>query len=265
MNRVRLAAVTGAVVALAACSPGEAVTNDEPLSVAAASDLRPAFDEVADQFENRTGQRVAVTYGSSGQLAQQLIEGAPMEVYAAADASYAERVLDAGRGDPASQTTYAFGRLAMWSTAQAWGEWERLEDLAADPSVDTVAIANPEHAPYGRAARQALRAAGVWDDLEPRVVFGEHVADAQRMAASGNADAAIVALSLARANRAEEEGRWTSLPPKLHQPLQQDLVVVTDEAERAELAEDFVQFVTSEEGQETMARYGFAPPDGDRS
>jgi molybdate transport system substrate-binding protein len=244
-----------AVLALTACGSALGQSGDEELLVAAAADLRPAFDRLAASFEAETGQAVTVVYGSSGQLAQQLIEGAPADLYASANVRYVEEVLAAGRGDASTTATYAFGRIALWAPAEAWGGWTDLAALAGDPAVDTIAIANPSHAPYGAAAREAREAAGVGGAGADRLVLGEHIADTHRLAASGNADAAITALSLALA---ADDGEWLLLPEELHDPLEQALVIVADDRERAELAARFVAHVNS--GREVMRRYGFLLP-----
>lgn len=266
MTRSRLALLvvvvglvaTGALMALdgVASDTGSAsVTAKEPLLVAAASDLRPAFDELGEEFEARTGERVVFSFGSSGQLAQQVIEGAPMDLYAAANADFVDRVLDAGRGRPQTRSTYAFGRLAIWSPASEEDGWETLEELAADPEAPTVAIANPEHAPYGAAARKAFQSAGAWQDVEPQVVFGQSVTDTHRLAATGNADVAVVSLSLALADG--DTGRWSLVPDELYGPLRQDLVVTAEHPERAALARRFAEYVTGGPGRQTMRRHGF--------
>lgn len=266
MIRCRFHGRTGAALAalalvVTACGPdAQAVTADEPLLVAGASDLMPAFTVLGEQFEEATSEQVVFNFGSSGQLAQQLIEGAPMDLYASANVSFVEQVLDAGVGDPDTQATYAFGRIAIWSPDDAWGGWESLDDLADDEAVRTIAIANPDHAPYGLAARQALETAGLWDTLQPRLVYGENISDTQRLAATGNADVAIVALSLALAADEAGDGRWVLLEENLHQPLQQELVVTAEDPDRAALAAEFIDFVNSEEGREVMRRFGFLLP-----
>ena len=250
-----------AVVALLGSACGTTAGADgDPLLVAGAADLMPAFTELRDSFEEATGERVTFTFGSSGQLAQQIREGAPMDVYASANVAFVEAVLDAGIGDPDTQATYAFGRITMWSRDGGWGGWADLEDLVADGSVTTIAIANPEHAPYGSAAKEAFESAGLWDEVEPRLVFGENIADTQRLAATGNADVAIVALSLAIAADDADGGEWVLIDDALHEPLQQDLVVITDDPDRAASAARFVAHVTSPEGREVMRRYGLLLP-----
>jgi molybdate transport system substrate-binding protein len=244
-------------VLLSACRSGP---GDDPLLVAGAADLMPAFTLIGEAFEAATSDRVTFNFGSSGQLAQQVIEGAPMDIYASANVSFVERVLAAGVGDADTQQTYAIGRIAIWSTAARWGDWNNLDDLAADTDAGIVAIANPEHAPYGLAAKQALESVGVWEAIQPRLVFGENIADTQRLAASGNADVAIVALSLALASDQVGDGRWVLVDDALHEPLQQDLLVVTDDPDRAARAARFVAFVMSEEGRDVMRRFGFLLP-----
>lgn len=256
----------GALLALlaAACGGGSgALTAGDPLLVAGASDLVPAFTVLGETFEDATGAPVTFNFSSSGLLAQQLVEGAPMDAFASADSSFVERVLDAGVGDPATRATYAVGRITIWSTEQAWGGWDDLRALVADEDVSTIAIANPEHAPYGRAARQALEAAGVWEAVEPRLVYGENVSDAQRLVASGNADAGVVALSLALAAGERGEGSWVLVEQELHAPLRQEIVVTAPDPGRAALARRFVEHVNSEQGRAVMRRFGFLLPGED--
>ena len=246
---------------LTACGSNvQAVTPGDPLLIAGAADLRPAFTVLGERFEQATGEQVVFSFGSSGQLAQQLIEGAPMDVYASANVAFVEQVLAAGVGDPDTQTTYAFGRITIWSSDAAWRGWDSLEDLAADEGIANIAIANPQHAPYGLAARQALESAGLWDLVAPRLVYGENIADTQRLAATGNAEAAIIALSLALAADEAGDGTWVLLDEQLHEPLQQDLIVVAEDPDRAALAAQFLAYVDAEEGRQVMRRFGFLLP-----
>jgi molybdate transport system substrate-binding protein len=259
-GRGALAAAAAGIVALAAAlaaagcgfGGGDASAAEEELLVAAASDLRYAFEELGGLFEEETGTRVTFSFGSSGQLARQLIEGAPFDVFASANVSFVDEVVDAGRGDPATKATYALGRIVVWARDREL----RLEELGGE-SVGRVAIANPEHAPYGLAARQALESAGLWEPVEPKLVYGENVSDTHRLASSGNVDAAISALSLALAPG--DDGRWTLVPVHLHEPLEQALVVSAPDA-RAATARAFVDVVGSPAGREVMRSYGFLLP-----
>lgn len=226
-------------------------SQEGPLLVAAASDLQPAFGELGQVYEEQTGRSVTFTFGSSGQLSQQIVNGAPFEVFAAADEAYVEDVLDAGRGDPGTRRPYALGRLALWTS----GAQASLADLA-QPRFRRVAVANPEHAPYGEAAVAALRSSGLYDRVQPKLVYGENVSDTLRLATSGNADAAIVALSLASV---QDSGRFTEIPADLHPPLRQALVVT---GSRTDAARRFADLVTGPRGREVLRRYGFAAPGG---
>jgi molybdate transport system substrate-binding protein len=233
----------------------------DALLVAAASDLRPAFEELGARYEAETGRPVTFDFGSSGQLAQRLVEGAPFDLFASADVGFVDRVVDAGIGDAATQRTYARGRIVIWSPEDAWRDWAALGDLASDDAIRNVAIANPEHAPYGRAAEEALDAAGVLPELRDRLVFGENISDTQRLVESGNADVGIVALSLAIAADERGVGRWVAIDEDLHGPLQQDLVVTASDPDRAEAARRFVDLVGDDAGREVMRRFGFLLPD----
>lgn len=236
----------------------EALTGDRALLVAAAADLRPAFEEIAELFATETGHEVIFDFGSSGQLAQRIIEGAPVDVYASASSSFVDQVLASGVGDRETKATYAFGRITIWSMAETWGGWTDLAELVADPDVVFLAIANPEHAPYGLAARQALVSAGLWETVEPRLVLGENISDTQRLADTGDADAAIVALSLAIA--AGDRGEWVLIDEAFHEALEQVLIVVTDDPLRDEAATAFAAFVNEPAGRDVMTRFGFVLP-----
>jgi molybdate transport system substrate-binding protein len=223
------------------------------ITVAAASDLRLAFEELGRAFRDRTGHTVTFSFGSSGQLRTQILNGAPFDLFASANVDYVDDVVDAGRGDPGTRADYAFGRLAL--VAPPGREPPReVADLAA-ATFRRVVIANPEHAPYGVAAEQALEAAGVRERLTDRLVLAENVSDTLRTVQSGNAEAGIVALSLVITS-----GEPFSLVPEdLHAPLRQALVV-TGSGRRAEAARDFARFVNSDAGRAVMVRYGFALP-----
>lgn len=235
--------------------------DDDALLVAGASDLRPAFELLGERFTERTGTEVVFDFGSSGQVAQRIIEGQQVDLYASANAAFVDEVLDAGVGDRATRTTYAFGRLVVWSPQDRWAGWPDLAAAVTDREVTNLAIANPEHAPYGTAAQQALVRSGVDDEVAGRLVLGENITDTQRLIETGNADVGVIALSLARAADERDVGSWVLLDEQLHDPLQQDLVVTAADAERAERAADFAAFIDGPEGREVMRRFGFVRPD----
>lgn len=249
-RRLAILLLSGAALTIAGCGGDDQQTSQRPLLVAAASDLRPAFTELGRQYEQQTGQRVTFTFGASGQLAKQLANGAPYALFASASIDYVDEVLGAGIGDRASRAIYAYGSLVVWSPDRA----TTLSELAG-PNVRTVAIADPEHAPYGKAAVQALRSAGLYAAVKPKLVYGDNVAATQQLAASGNADAAIIARSLAQSS----DGHLTPIDEALHRPIAQGLLVTGRGAAGAQ-ARRFVALLESRAGQDVLRRDGFLLP-----
>jgi molybdate transport system substrate-binding protein len=223
------------------------------ITVAAASDLRPAFEELGALFEADTGIAVTFSFGSSGQLREQIVNGAPFDVYASANVEFVDEVIEAGRGVAETKADYALGRIVLWTPPGVVLPAEIGE--LTDARFRRIAIANPEHAPYGLAAKQALETAGIYTDVESRLVYGENISDTFRIAQSGNAEIGIVALSLAIANG----GDYTLLPSELHEPLEQALVV-TSTGPAGDAATAFAEFLGSPQGREVMIRYGFVLP-----
>jgi molybdate transport system substrate-binding protein len=226
------------------------------LVVAGASDLRPAFEEIGKLFTAESGTKVTFSFGSSGQLAQQIENGAPFDVFASADANYVDQIIKAGEGEAATKATYAFGRLALWIPARTQKRVFNVVDLA-DPSFQRIAIANPEHAPYGAAAQQTLQTAKIFELIRDRIVFGENVSDTYRIATSGNADAALVSLSLVIAN--SNGGKYLVVPSDMHKALEQT-IVVTATKPRSTSAKAFLNKVTSPAGRAIMRKFGFLLP-----
>jgi molybdate transport system substrate-binding protein len=245
---VRKPLIVIAAVLAVACGRG---TPGRTVRVAAAADLGRAFDELAAMFQARTGIEVRVTTGSSGLLARQIEQGAPYFLFAAASRDYVDQVVAAGRCDAATIVPYARGRLIVW-TPPGTAAPTTLAGLA-DPRFARIAIANPEHAPYGRAARSALEHAGIWGQVEGRIVLGENVQAAMQFARTGNADAAIVALSLAPAG---DGGGTLRVDPALHEVLEQSLVIC-GQGEEAAAARQLAALITSPPGRELLTRYGF--------
>jgi molybdate transport system substrate-binding protein len=251
--------VAGLLLLVSGCGgPQNGEDEGGALLVSAASDLRFAFDEIAEAFREETGHQVVFNYGSTGNLAQQIRRGAPADVFAAANESFLDELVDDGLVLADTRALYARGFLVLWSRADMPAEVEAVEDLV-DPGVRRVAIANPGHAPYGIAARQALQAAGVWDALGDRLILGEDVNQTFQYASTGNVDVAIVALSLALAPQ-HRGGRWAPVPAELHDPIDQAMGVVSS-SRRPEVARAFVAFVNGPTGRPIMERYGFQLPD----
>jgi molybdate transport system substrate-binding protein len=247
--------ILAAALATSGCSRRTPVATVEPLKVAAAADLVFAFDEVGKDYEKLTGQKVVFSFGSTGLLEKQIAEGAPFDLFAAADMSFADDAVKAGVCLADSKALYATGRLAMFSASGASFVPETIADLT-DNRVVRIAIANPQHAPYGRAAEQALRRSKTWDAVERKLVYGENVQQALQFAQSGNADVALVAVSLAVVT----PGRWSLVPSDLHDPLNQGLVVCTGGKAGADAGRRFAAYIGSPSGRAVMRRHGFALP-----
>jgi molybdate transport system substrate-binding protein len=244
----------------AACGPTGvgASTALQRLTVAAASDLRFALDELLQPLRAAQRGRIDVVYGSSGKLATQIRHGAPFDVFLSADIDYARALHEAGLTTAAPPIVYAVGRLAAWSTDDALGRLP-LELLVRDPRVRRFAIANPEHAPYGRRAMEALRHLGLEQTVQPKLIFGESVSQAAAFIETGAAQAGLVALSLLRGRGLAARGSFSPIPQDWHSRLEQALVVVRHAAASA-LAASFVSLLQSSAARELLLRYGFESP-----
>jgi molybdate transport system substrate-binding protein len=236
--------------------------SSPPLSprVAAAADLQFALTDVADRFAGETGERVELVFGSSGTLARQIQDGAPFAVFLSADEAFVEQLTRAGRTRDAG-VLYATGRIVLFAPPESpLVPSEGLDGLArliARGQVPRFAIANPEHAPYGRAAEQALRKRELWDALQPALVLGENVSQAAQFATSGSAVGGIIAYSLVLAPAMRERGQHVLIPADDHAPLRQRMVLL----ERAgPVAERFYRYLQAPAARATLARYGFVVP-----
>jgi molybdate transport system substrate-binding protein len=246
-------------------APVEGARDPAVLSIAAASDLRYALDEVVQGFRGSISDgspesAVSVSYGSSGSFFAQLVNGAPFDVFLSADISYARQLIDQGVAIPDSLFTYAEGHLVLWVPA---GSTIPVADgfvSLTDPSVARVAIANPVVAPYGRAAEAALKSAEVYGAVEPKLVLGENVSQALQFVESGSADIGIVPLSLALAPPVAAKGRYWRVPAHAHPPIEQGGVTMR-RAVRRDVADAFRAFLLSREARVILARYGFTAPE----
>jgi molybdate transport system substrate-binding protein len=224
------------------------------ITVYAAADLDMAFREIKPLFEKATGARVILVMGSTGNLAKQIEHGAPADVFFAANESFIDDLLKAGAVIPQTRALYAQGRLVLATPAASSVPVRELADLLR-PEVRRVAIANPAHAPYGRAAQEALESVGVWDRVKPKLVYGENIRHTLQFIETGAVEAGIVALSVADVPAV----RYVPIDPKLHKPLNQVAAVVKRSA-RPELGLAFIQFLNGPEGRPIMKRYGFLLP-----
>ncbi len=238
----------------------------QQVTVAAAADLNYALKDLAARFEQQTGNKVALSFGASGNLYAQLQNGAPYDLFFSADADYPRKLGEAGLIDKLSLQTYAIGHLVMWlpqSMTAFAGDGaptrERISGVLLRPEVKRIAIANPEHAPYGRAAMAALDRLGIKDQVKSKLVMGENVGQAAQFAQSGNAQAALISLSLAMSPPMKSAGDYWELPADTYPEITQ--VAGTVAASRhKQAAQAFLEFVRSGAGAAILKQYGFAVP-----
>ena len=229
--------------------------------VAAASDLQFALSEVAEAFEAERGQQVRVSFGSSGNFARQIRQNAPFELFFSADEAFVDALVRDGFMRDAGML-YAIGRLALivpnGSPLEADGSLDDLAKALADGRVTRFAIANPEHAPYGMRAEEALRHKGLWDQIRSKLVFGENVSQAAQFATSANAQGGIIAYSLAVSPKVSMLGRHALIAEGWHQPLRQRMALT---AKAGTVAEAFYDFARSRGARAIFRKHGFALPD----
>jgi len=253
-----LAALLLTLVWATACKDRPATTTTSPsdeITVAAASDLTPAFEEIGRAFESTYKTKVVFVFGSTGMLTRQIENGAPIDLFAAASMSYIDELDQKGLVIPDSKAIYARGRITLWTPSDSTLRLEGIKDLTR-PEVTRIAIANPDHAPYGLAARQALESAGIWESVKPKLVYGDNIRQTLQYAQTGNVEVAIVALSLSK----ESHGRWSLIPEELHKPLDQGLGIMKS-TKNEQSARAFATFLTGPQGRAVMEKYGFTFPD----
>jgi molybdate transport system substrate-binding protein len=229
------------------------------VTVAAASDLTYAMKEITASFEKETGCTVRVSTGSSGNFLTQIENGAPFDVFFSADIAYPKKLEADGLAAPGSTYLYAIGKIVLWTRKDS--KLDLSKGLAAllDPSVKKISIANPAHAPYGRAAEEALRKAGVYDAVKDRLVLGENISQAAEFVESGNADAGILALSLAASPAMKDDGRYETIPEDLYTPIEQG-AVVTRAAPNPRGARMFLDYAKIPAMAALLERFGFTLP-----
>lgn len=247
--------------AKAAGQPGKMGTAPaREIRVAAASDLQFALNDLAAEFEERTGNKVIPTYGSSGNFFSQIQNGAPFDLFFSADMDYARKLEASGHAEPATLAIYAIGRIVVWVPANSPVDMaERGWDALLDPAVQKISIANPQHAPYGRAAVAALKSAGIFEKVQNKLVYGENISQAAQFVESGSAQAGILALSLARSPVLRGKGKSWLVPMGAHPPIEQAAIVLQSSRNKP-AARMFLEFVKGQAGRAVLAKYGFTLP-----
>ena len=229
------------------------------VKVAAAADLKFAMAELASQFEKQSGAKLDITYGSSGNFLTQIENGAPIDLFFSADSEYPKKLEAAGLAEPGTLREYAVGHLVIWTPNDsginaAKDGWKSL----LDQRVKKIAIANPEHAPYGRAAVAALKKAGIYQQVKDKLVYGENISQTAEFVQSGNAQAGIVALSLAVSPAMKNGNRW-EIPANNYPPIKQ-AVVLLEASSNKDAARGFLEFVSGPQGRQILERFGFTVP-----
>jgi molybdate transport system substrate-binding protein len=246
--------LTASLILLVSCAGGQEIT------VAAAADMTAVLPELAARYTKQTGQVVKLSFGSSGNLTNQIRNGAPFDVFFSADEEYPKQLVAEGLAVRDSLYRYAVGRLVLWVPKEFPLDLQKLGMTALlDPSVKKIAIANPQHAPYGRAAEAALKNFGIYDQVAAKLVLGENVAQAAQFVESGNAQAGLIALSHALAPAMKDKGRYWTVPLDSYPTLNQAAVVPSQSKSQA-AAHKFLEFVRSPEATSLLEAYGFSLP-----
>jgi molybdate transport system substrate-binding protein len=249
-----LALVSGVSIPLAEAA-------DREINVAAAADLSAALKEVAANYEKRTGIVVKLSFGASGALTQQIQNGAPFDVFFSADMEYPRQLIAGGQAESATLYRYAVGRLVLWVPRNSPLDVEHKGmDVLLDLSVKKISIANPQHAPYGRAAVAALKHYGLYEKVTGRLVLGENVSQAAQFVESGNAQAGFVAVAHAIAPAMQGKGKYWIVPAEAYPPLDQGVVLISHSPHQQDAAA-FLEYMKTAEVAAVLRRYGFSLPD----
>jgi len=234
---------------------------ERAINVAAAADLSAALEEVAANYKKHSGVEVKLSFGASGALTQQIQNGAPFDIFFSADTEYPRQLIAGGQADGATLYRYAVGELVLWVPKESPLDLERKGmDVLLDPSVRKIAIANPRHAPYGRAAVAALQHYGLYEKVKDRLVLGENVSQAAQFAESGNAQVGFVALAHAIAPAMQGKGKYWVVPTEAYPELDQAVVAISHSAHQQDAAA-FLEYVKTAEALAVLRRYGFSVPE----
>lgn len=256
-------AVYFVLIVLFVCSvglPDDAVAEGgQEIAIAAASDLNYAIKEIVAEFEKTTGNHVKLSLGSSGNFYAQIQNGAPFDLYFSADIGYPKKLEEAGLLVPGSLYRYAVGRIVLWTNHTSHRDVSKGMETLRDPAIKKIAIANPKHAPYGRAAVAAMQHFKVYDQVKDRLVLGENISQAAQFIESGACDIGVIALSLALAPTMKSAGAYWEIPSDAHPPLEQGAAILKS-SKQQEVAKQFVTFMQDQQGREIMTRYGFTLP-----
>lgn len=229
------------------------------ITVAAAADLQFAMQDVSARFQKESGKTVTVSYGSSGNFFQQLQNGAPFDMFFSANLDYAKKLQTAGLTEPGSYYEYATGKIVLWVPNESKIDLNSGIKVLLDPSVKKIAIANPQHAPYGQAAVAAVQKENIYDKVKDKLVLGENISQTASFVASGSADIGIVALSLVVSPNLKDKGRYVEVPSSEYPPIQQACVILRA-SKNKDAAQQFLAFVRTAAIADVLKKYGFDVP-----
>ena len=231
----------------------------EELSVAAAADLNFAMKQIAQQYHHDTGNTLLLSFGSSGNFFIQIQNGAPFDLFFSADIGYPQKLEQAGLTESGTLYRYAVGKIVLWVPNNSKLDLSKGANVLLDPSIRKIAIANPAHAPYGRAAEEALKNAGIYDRVKDKLVLGENISQTAQFVETGNAEMGILAQSLAMAPTMRTQGKFIEVPATLYRPIEQAAVVLKTSRKKS-VAEAFLQYLHRPAIQQILAKYGFTAP-----
>jgi molybdate transport system substrate-binding protein len=252
VRRLRLTAFLAIVFASRFCAAQE-------ITVAAAADLQSAMQDVAARFQKETGKTVKLVFGSSGNFFQQIPNGAPFDMFFSANLDYPKKLEAAGLTVPGSYYLYAKGKIVIWATKDSKLDLNSGMQALLNSSVSKIAIANPQHAPYGQAAVAAMKTEGVYDRLKDRLVLGENISQTASFVVSGAADVGIIALSLALSPNLKDKGRYAEVPAGEYPPIEQACVILSS-SKNKQAAQQFLSFFKTPAISELLRSYGFDLP-----
>ena len=252
IRRVALMALVAAVCISQLCAA-------QQISVAAAADLQFAMQDIAARFQKETGKGVQVTYGSSGNFFQQFQNGAPFDMFFSANLDYPKKLEAAGLTEPGSYYQYARGKIVIWVPNDSKLDLSSGIQVLLNPSIQKIAVANPQHAPYGQAAVAAMQKGNVYDKVKDKLVLGENISQTASFVVSGSADVGIVALSLALSPSMKDKGRYAEVPADEYPPIEQACVILSS-SKNKEAASQFLSFIKTTTIGDVLRSYGFDVP-----
>lgn len=256
-KRVFLPAIVAALVLNA--GPLQGIGYAQEITIAAAADLQFAMQDIASRFQKETGKTAKVIYGSSGNFSQQIQNGAPFDVFFSANVDYPKQLEADGLTEPGTFYQFAIGKVVLWVPNASKLDLNTGLRALLDPSIKKIAIANPQHAPYGKAAVAAMQKENIYDKVKDKMVLGENISQTATFVVSGSADVGIVALSLAVSPSLKDKGRYAEIPSDDYPPIQQGCVVLRSSRQKP-IAREFLRFIQTPAISDLLRSYGFQVP-----